>query len=134
VFRNAAAFGVDAVLLDARSADPWYRRSVRVSMGNVFGIPSAVLPDPWPAALDAFGRAGVPLVAMTPRPDARAITDLEIGDRWALLLGSEGPGLSDAVLAAADTWARIPMSVGVDSLNVATAAAVALAMLTLGRR
>jgi tRNA G18 (ribose-2'-O)-methylase SpoU len=132
LFRNAAAFGVDAVLLDQRCADPWYRRSVRVSMGHVFGVPSAVLPDPWPAALEVFRTAGVALIALTPRADAVSVAELVVGDRWALLLGAEGPGLSDAALAASDRLARIPMAAGVDSLNVATAAAVAMATLTSG--
>ncbi|HST48754.1 TrmH family RNA methyltransferase [Jatrophihabitans sp.] len=130
VFRNGAAFGVDAVLLDPRCADPLYRRSVRVSMGHVFGVGFAVLPEPWPASLDLLRAAGVRLLAMTPRPAATALAQLIPPDRWALLLGAEGPGLSEAALAAADEWVRIPMADGVDSLNVATAGAVALAHLT----
>lgn len=130
VFRNCAAFGVDAVLLDPRCADPLYRRSVRVSMGHVFGVGFAVLPGPWPASLGLLRAAGVRLLAMTPRPAATALAELAAPDRWALLLGAEGPGLSDAALAAADEWVRIPMAAGVDSLNVATAGAVALARLT----
>jgi tRNA G18 (ribose-2'-O)-methylase SpoU len=130
VFRNCAAFGVDAVLLDPRCADPLYRRSVRVSMGHVFGVGFAVLAEPWPAALDLLRTAGVRLLAMTPRPAATALARVRPPDRWALLLGAEGPGLSEAALAAADEWVRIPMAGGVDSLNVATAGAVALAQLT----
>src|SRR4051794_29005843 len=126
LFRNAAAFGVDAVLLDERCADPLYRRSVRVSMGHVLRVPFAVLPDPWPAALDAL--RGFAVVALTPRGEV-ALRELPVPDRWAVLLGAEGPGLTDAALAAADVRARIPMASGVDSLNVATAAAVAFAHL-----
>ena len=130
VFRNSAAFGVDAVLLDPRCADPLYRRSVRVSMGHVFGVGFAVLDRPWPASLELLREAGVRLLAMTPRPAATPLAQLSPPSRWALLLGAEGPGLSDAALAAADEWVRIPMADGVDSLNVATAGAVALAHLT----
>jgi len=130
VFRNCAAFGVDAVLLDPRCADPLYRRSVRVSMGHVFGVGFAVLDEPWPAALERLRAAGVRLLAMTPRSSATPLRQLATPQRWALLLGAEGPGLSDGALAAADEWVRIPMADGVDSLNVATAGAVALAHLT----
>jgi tRNA G18 (ribose-2'-O)-methylase SpoU len=129
IFRNAAAFGLDGVLLDPRCADPLYRRSVRVSMGHVFGLPFAVLPDPWPASLGLLQEAGVRRLAMTPRPAATALRTLTPPAKWAVLLGAEGPGLSDAALAAADEWIRIPMAAGVDSLNVATAGAVALAHL-----
>lgn len=130
VFRNCAAFGVDAVLLDPRCADPLYRRSIRVSMGHVFGVGFAVLDRPWPASLGLLGESGVRLLAMTPRPVATPLARLDRPGRWALLLGAEGPGLSEAALAAADEWVRIPMAGGVDSLNVATAGAVALAHLT----
>ena len=130
VFRNCAAFGVDAVLLDPRCADPLYRRSVRVSMGHVFGVGFAVLGEAWPDSLGLLRASGVRLLAMTPRPVASPLTGLDRPDRWALLLGAEGPGLSEAALAAADEWVRIPMAGGVDSLNVATAGAVALARLT----
>jgi tRNA G18 (ribose-2'-O)-methylase SpoU len=129
LFRNAAAFGVDAVLLDARCADPLYRRSVRVSMGHVLRVPFATLPDPWPAALDDLRQAGFTRLAMTPRPAAVPLCTVSPPQRWALMLGAEGPGLSDAALAAADEQVRIPMADGVDSLNVATAAAVAFAHL-----
>jgi tRNA G18 (ribose-2'-O)-methylase SpoU len=130
IFRNAAAFGLDGVLLDPRSADPLYRRSVRVSMGYVFSVPFAVLDGPWPQSLDVLGAAGVRTVALTPRPAAPALAELPVPARWAVLLGAEGPGLSEQALAAADGWARIPMAAGVDSLNVATAGAVAFATLT----
>jgi tRNA G18 (ribose-2'-O)-methylase SpoU len=130
LFRNAAALGVDAVLLGPRCADPLYRRSVRVSMGHVLRMPFAELPEPWPAALDRLRAAGLRVVALTPGAGARELTRAAVGsDRVALLLGAEGPGLTEAALSAADVRARIPMATGVDSLNVATAAAVAFHVL-----
>jgi tRNA G18 (ribose-2'-O)-methylase SpoU len=128
LFRNAAAFGVEAVLLDPQCADPLYRRSVRVSMGHVLQVPFAVLPDAWPASLAALGE--FTLLALTPDPAATPLREVAVPDRWAVLLGAEGPGLSPGALAAADQRIRIPMATGVDSLNVATAAAVAFATLT----
>ncbi|MDQ1732102.1 MAG: hypothetical protein QOK10_2261 [Pseudonocardiales bacterium] len=130
IFRNAAAFGLDGVLLDERCADPLYRRSVRVSMGYVFGMPFAVLPDPWPQSLHMLTDAGVRVLALTPRASAPALRDVRAGERWAVLLGAEGPGLSEAALDAATELVRIPMAAGVDSLNVATAGAVAFAGLS----
>jgi tRNA G18 (ribose-2'-O)-methylase SpoU len=127
LFRNAAAFGIDAVLLDERCADPLYRRSVRVSMGHVLRVPFAVLPDPWPAALHAL--RDLTVLALTPNPAAVPLRDVAPPERWAVLLGAEGPGLSAGALATADQQVRIPMAAGVDSLNVATAAAVAFAHL-----
>ncbi|TQM06217.1 TrmH family RNA methyltransferase [Pseudonocardia kunmingensis] len=123
LFRNAAALGVDAVLLGPRCADPLYRRSVRVSMGHVLRVPFAELPGPWPASLDVLRAAGLRVVALTPAADAQPLA--AAGERTALLLGAEGPGLTPDALAAADSRMRIPMASGVDSLNVATAAAVA---------
>lgn len=130
LFRNAAAFGVDAVLLDPRCADPLYRRSVRVSMGHVLRVPFALLPGGWPSSLQTVRAAGFTVLAMTPRPEAMPLDTPPRPDRWAVLLGAEGPGLSAAAMAAADRLVRIPMADGVDSLNVATAAAVAFAALT----
>jgi len=126
IFRAAAALGVDAVLLDPRCCDPLYRRSVKVSMGAVFAIPYARL-DAWPSGLDAVHAAGLTLLALTPGPDAVPIDALGGAEtaRCALLLGTEGEGLSLAALSAADRLVRIPMSGGVDSLNVGAAAAVA---------
>jgi tRNA G18 (ribose-2'-O)-methylase SpoU len=128
LFRNAAAFGAGGVLLGPRCADPLYRRSVRVSMGHVLRVPFAALPQapPWPGSLDALRTGGRRIVALTPRTGARPLASAGLpGQRVAVLLGAEGTGLSDAALAAADEWVRIPMADGVDSLNVATAAAVA---------
>ncbi len=126
LFRNAAAFGVDAVLLDPTCADPLYRRAVRVSMGHVLAVPFARL-APWPAGLEGLRRAGVAVVALTPHPEAEPIYGIDsIDGPVALVVGAEGPGLHDSTLGAADLRVRIPMAAGVDSLNVATAAAVAL--------
>jgi tRNA G18 (ribose-2'-O)-methylase SpoU len=130
VFRNAAAFGVDAVLLDPRCADPLYRRSVRVSMGHVLRVPFAVLGGPWPSSLDLLREHGFELLALTPAPGAEPLREVAPPPRWAVLLGAEGPGLTAAALARADRLVRIPMADGVDSLNVATAAAVAFAHLS----
>ena len=126
VFRAAAALGIDAVLLSPRCADPLYRRSVKVSMGTVFTVPWARV-APWPDALAGVRSAGFVLLALTPDPAALALAAVPVDalERCALLLGAEGPGLSPAALAAADITVRIPMSRGVDSLNVAAAAAVA---------
>lgn len=129
LFRNAAAFGVQAVLLDPRCADPLYRRSVRVSMGHVLQTPFATLSGSWPESLDAVREAGCTLLALTPRGEV-ALQELTPPARWAVLLGAEGPGLTDAALDRADLRVRIPMAAGVDSLNVATAAAVTFAQLS----
>ena len=130
IFRNAAAFSVNAIVLDPRCCDPLYRRSVRVSMGHVLRLPFAVA-DEWPGALDRVRALGVRVVALTPDPDAPPIDALD--PPVALLLGAEGDGLSADALARADQRARIPIADGVDSLNVATAAAVAF-YLSSGRR
>jgi tRNA G18 (ribose-2'-O)-methylase SpoU len=127
LFRNAAAFGLDAVLLDPQCADPLYRRSVRVSMGHVVQVPFAVLPGPWPESLALLD--GFTTVALTPGGSV-LLRDVPTLPRWAVLLGAEGPGLSQQALARAQLRVRIPMAAGVDSLNVATAAAVAFAHLT----
>lgn len=131
MFRNAAALGVDGVLLGAGCADPLYRRSVRVSMGHVLRVPFTSVPE-WPGALDVLRRHGFHVAALTPRSDAITLRDMRKAghERVALLLGSEGHGLSRAALDAADSAVRIPMESGVDSLNVATAAAVAFYELT----
>ncbi|WP_435826663.1 TrmH family RNA methyltransferase [Micromonospora inaquosa] len=126
VFRGAAALGIDAVLLSPSCADPLYRRSVRVSMGEVFAMPYAKL-DRWPGGLDQVREAGFTVLAMTPAPDAVPIQRLTPAqrERAALLLGAEGPGLTAAAQAASDVRVVVPMRRGVDSLNVAAAAAVA---------
>ncbi len=132
LFRNAAAFGVDAVVLDPTTTDPLYRRSTRVSLGHVLRIPFARVADgAWPGALDDLTAAGFATVSLTPSPDATPLGELvaERPGRVALVLGAEGPGLSDAALAATQRRVRIPMAAGVDSVNVATAAAIALSAL-----
>lgn len=126
VFRSAAALGIDGIILAPTCGDPLYRRSVRVSMGQVFAIPYARC-ESWPGGLALLCDAGWRVLALTPRADATAIDELQIapGDRLALLLGAEGPGLSEQALSVAGELVRIPMAQGVDSLNVAAAAAVA---------
>jgi tRNA G18 (ribose-2'-O)-methylase SpoU len=130
IFRNAAAFGVHAVILDGRSCDPLYRKATRTSMGATLAVPFAVA-DEWSAALDTLRRAGYALVALTPAADAIDIADAAnapelAGRRLALLVGSEGAGLDDQTLARADFRVAIRMAAGVDSLNVATATGIAL--------
>ena len=135
IFRNAASFGVAAVLLDPSCADPLYRRAIRVSVGHALHLPFARL-DPLPDGLDRVRAAGFVVCALTPRAvgrtpvavhEIRAVLDGRSPPPGgvALLVGAEGPGLSAAALAAADEVVTIPMAPGVDSLNVATAAAVA---------
>jgi len=125
IFRSGSALGFDAVLLAPRCADPLYRRSVKVAMGAVFALPWTRLPD-WYDALPALGRDGFTTVALTLAPDAVPVDDAVAGvDRLALVLGSEGHGLSTRWQQAADRRAIIPMAAGVDSLNVAAATAVA---------
>jgi tRNA G18 (ribose-2'-O)-methylase SpoU len=120
LFRNAAAFGIDAVLLDSESADPLYRRCVRVSIGHAFLVPWTRV-----GSLDELRNRGFALFALTPDPDAVPLDRVNWPDRHAVMLGAEGPGLSRAWLDAADLQVRIPMHESVDSLNVATAAAIA---------
>ena len=125
LFRNAAAFGVGAVVLDATSADPLYRRSVRVSMGQVLRLPFTRVPS----AVEAITRLrdlDFEVLALTPADDADDVRTIVPRRRQVLLVGAEGPGLSERALRAADRRVRITMSDGVDSLNVATAAAVVL--------
>lgn len=129
LFRNAAAFGVDAVLLDARCADPLYRRSVRVSLGHVLAVPWTRI-APLEVSLPGLQDAGLTTLALTPS-GPRSVHDVardRAGQRLAWVVGAEGEGLSGSALATADERVRIPISPGVDSLNVATAAAVALAV------
>jgi tRNA G18 (ribose-2'-O)-methylase SpoU len=125
LFRNAAAFGVDGVVVDATSADPLYRRSVRVSMGHVLRLPFTRVPEAG-EAVARLQALGFEVLALTPRVEAEDVGTVRRRPRQALLVGAEGPGLSEGALRAADRRVRIAMSGGVDSLNVATAAAVAL--------
>ena len=128
LFRNAAAFGVGAVVLDPTTADPLYRRSIRVSMGHVLRTPFARAgAGDWPSrTLAALRDAGFEVLALTPAADAVDLRDVAPRPRQVLLVGAEGPGLTEPALAAADRRVRISTAPGVDSLNVATAAAIAL--------
>jgi tRNA G18 (ribose-2'-O)-methylase SpoU len=125
-FRSCAALGVDAVLVTPRCADPLYRRAVRVSMGTVFQVPWTRLAS-WPADLALVRAAGYTIVALGLADDAIDLAGLTTRHPGplALIFGTEGDGLKPGTLAAADVVCRIPMSGGVDSLNVAAAAAVA---------
>lgn len=125
IFRSAAALGMDAVALSPSCADPLYRRSVRVSMGEVLAVPYARL-EPWPAALQTVRDLGFSVLALTPAVDAIPLPELPaaLRARPAVLLGAEGSGLSAAALRLADARVAIPMRREVDSLNVAAAAAV----------
>ncbi|TNM68211.1 RNA methyltransferase [Streptomyces sp. NP160] len=126
VFRSAAGLGVDAVLVTPRCADPLYRRSVRVSMGTVFQVPWTRI-EPWPAGITQLQQAGFHVAALALTDDSVPLQDFAATrpEKLALLLGTEGAGLTPASVAAADTVVRIPMHGGVDSLNVAAASAVA---------
>jgi tRNA G18 (ribose-2'-O)-methylase SpoU len=125
-FRSCAALGVDAVLVTPRSADPLYRRAVRVSMGTVFQVPWTRLTS-WPDDLEVIRAAGYTTVALGLTDESLDLAELTTKHPGplALIFGTEGDGLKPATLAAADVVCRIPMSGGVDSLNVAAAAAVA---------
>ncbi|MCP1388377.1 RNA methyltransferase [Corynebacterium sp. TA-R-1] len=135
IFRNAAGMGIDGVLFGASTADPLYRRSVRVSMGHALRTAFAHIdgtPTTWQRGLAELQEAGFHVVALTPAPDAvqlkDALLDQRTGrqhERVAFLVGAEGPGLTEHAMRACDVRAQIPMAPGTDSLNVATSAAVA---------
>ena len=127
IFRSVAALGADAVLVSPRCADPLYRRSIRVSMGTVFQVPWTRLPA-WQTGLDDLRAAGFTIAALALADGSVDLDDFAASapDRVALVLGTEGDGLSSAAIASADVAVRIPMLGGVDSLNVAAASAVAL--------
>lgn len=127
IFRSAAALGVDAVLVTPRCADPLYRRSIRVSMGTVFQVPWTRI-SPWPNGIDILREAGFTVAAMALADESVPLEELESNppDRVAVVVGTEGDGLSRRTVAAADLTVRIPMAGGVDSLNVAAASAVAM--------
>ncbi|MEE4025623.1 RNA methyltransferase [Gordonia sp. PKS22-38] len=124
IFRNAAGLGVDAVLFGAGCADPLYRRCVRVSMGHALLVPFARFDD-WPRGLSVLNDHGFRTVALTPGPGSVPLREAVDAAKVAFLVGAEGPGLSETVMRASDLRAHIPMSRGTDSLNVATAAAIA---------
>jgi tRNA G18 (ribose-2'-O)-methylase SpoU len=136
VFRNARAFGADAILLSAGCADPLYRKSIRVSMGTSLMTPFAHLSD-LSDALVRLRRAGYAVIALTPDPSALDIarlgTSRPIPSRIALVLGAEGHGLRPETRAIAELEVRIPMAPGADSLNVSTAAGIALHRLAWSR-
>lgn len=129
MFRNAAGMGVDAILFGNGCADPLYRRVVRVSMGHVLRLPYAQLDGTyttWQRSLQELSHAGFHLVSLTPDPEAVHLEDALAGkDKVALLVGAEGPGLTEHAMRATDVRARIPMAPGTDSLNLATSAAIA---------
>ena len=140
IFRSAAALGMDAVLLTHDCSDPLYRRAIRVSMGTVFQIPWTMFPskgpETWPAGgMELLHRLGFQTVAMALREDSLSIEDprLQREEKLAIVLGSEGDGLAADTIASCDYTVRIPMSHGVDSLNVAAASAVAFWQLACGR-
>lgn len=131
IFRSAAALNVDAVLLTAAGSDPLYRRAARVSMGNVFLVPWTYLPEEsWP---DLLHDLGFRTVALALREDSLALNDprLLAEPKLAMVLGTEGDGLASSTIASCDYTVKIPMSHGVDSLNVAAASAVAFYQLAL---
>lgn len=134
IARSAIGLGADALLLDPTCVDPLYRRASRVSMGEVFALPYARLPR-FPDGLEAVARHGFSLLALTPDPTAEPIDDVAFGpdEKVALVLGSEGPGLTDETMDQVGRRVRIPLHHGVDSLNVAAAAAIACFILGRGR-
>jgi tRNA G18 (ribose-2'-O)-methylase SpoU len=127
IFRSVAGIGADAVLVTPRCADPFYRRSVRVSMGTVFQVPWTRI-DPWPEGMDLLQKHGFSVAALALSPDAVGLDEFTASapEKVALVLGSEGDGLSPVTIEHADRAVTIPMAGGVDSLNVAAAAAVAM--------
>jgi len=137
VFRSAEAFGVEAVLLSPGCCDPFYRKAIRTSSGAALVVPFASA-EPWPDALDQLRAGGFVIAAMTPDGGATAIgAFIDTADargRIAVLLGTEGQGLTTEALARADIRLRIPMSGALDSLNIATAAGIAFHRLHEARR
>jgi len=136
IFRNAAAFGAGGVLLQADCADPLYRKAIRTSMGASLMVPYAAA-EPWPGVLRELRDAGWSTVALTPAADATPLPDTVTaiaGGPVALVLGHEGDGLTPEAIEACTHRARIPMASGVDSVNVATAAAIALYQISTGNR
>ena len=130
IFRNAAAFSAGGVLLSPTCCDPLYRKSIRTSMGATLSVPFArAEQDDWPRVLTRLSEAGFTLVALTPREPSDSLESFAARPRTprvALMLGTEGAGLTAAAESAAEYRVRIPITADVDSLNVATAAAIAL--------
>lgn len=127
IFRNAAAFDVDCILLSPQCSDPLYRKAIRTSLGATLRIPYAVMDD-WPEGLTRLRELGYTTVALTPDASTEPLETLTAAPptRVAVVVGTEGPGLSDAAAARVDHQVRIPIAPGVDSLNVATATGIAL--------
>src|SRR5262249_40130935 len=128
IFRNAAAFGVDGVLLSPACCDPFYRKAIRTSMAATLRVPFARA-DPWPQPLVRLREAGFTIVALTPREPATRLDQFVASaqqGKMALLVGNEGEGLTLAAEHAADVRVRIPIAPGIDSLNVAVAVGIAL--------
>lgn len=127
IFRSAGAIGADAILVTPRCSDPFYRRAIRVSMGTVLQVPWTRTGD-WASTRALLARHGFHVAALALSADAVSLRDFDgtSHERLALVLGAEGPGLTDEALAAADTVVQIPMKHGIDSLNVAAASAVAM--------
>ncbi len=123
IFRNAAAFGADLVLLDPTCCDPLYRKAIRVSVGAALAVPWARL-DSAEAGIEALRASGFEILALSPRGD-EVLAELAPTERTAVLLGAEGPGLPDALMSRART-VRIPMAGAFDSLNVAATSALVL--------
>lgn len=132
LFRNAAALGASAVLLGPGCGDPLYRKAIRTSMAATLALPYADA-SPWPDALDHVRAHGLPVVACTPDPSAPSLYETPLPRRAAVLVGAEGDGLTAAARTRADLAVRIPMHGAMDSLNVATAAAVVLSVMAAGR-
>lgn len=127
IFRSVAAIGADAVLVTPRCSDPYYRRAIRVSMGTVLQVPWTRLGD-WTSTREVLAASGFHIAALALTEDAVALRDFAASapEKVALVLGTEGDGLTPEAIAAADTIVQIPMRHGIDSLNVAAAAAVAM--------
>ncbi|MEO6652115.1 MAG: RNA methyltransferase [Ilumatobacteraceae bacterium] len=128
IARASRAFGIEGMVLSPTCTDPYYRRTVRVSMGEILHLRVArAAPSEWPSALDTLHAAGFESWAMTPADDASDLWDVAVPKRLAIVLGAEGPGLTNAAMSAATRRVRIPISSDVDSLNVGHAAAVTFA-------
>lgn len=129
IARSARAFGIDGLVLDPTCIDPYTRRTVRVSMGEILFMPCCrVGADDWPAALTTLHAAAFESWALTPAADSADIWHLAVPDRLALVLGAEGPGLTERTMTTASRRVRLPIDADVDSLNVGAAAAVAFAV------
>lgn len=130
IARSARALGIDGLVLDPTTIDPYTRRTVRVSMGEILFLPTCRTPaDDWPTTLDTLHAGDFETWALTPGSGSRDIWGLALPDRLAVLFGAEGPGLSPRTMAAATRRVRLPIHTDVDSLNVAAAAAVTFAVI-----